>query len=380
MEGDKMQDSNLVAMFRETVAKHGSKGALYQKRDGVYQGFSYDEFDRRVRHFALGLASLGMQRGDRIALMSENRPEWVIADLGILSLGAINVPLYPTLTPKQIEYILNDSATRLIIVSQQELLDKVLQIFDDVPSLEKIIFMDPSQQSIDNTIALQNIYQKGKDFEKEQPDFYEQAVAKIETEDLCGIIYTSGTTGAPKGVMLSHGNLLSNVIAGLAVLHIDEQDIFLSFLPLCHSFERMAGQYAALAVGATIYYAESVEKVADNLAEVRPTVMTAVPRLFEKIYARVIENANSGSFLKKRIFWWAINTGDKYVKAQAAGNIPAMLQRKYNLAKKLVFSKLQQRIGGRLRFFASGGAPLSKEIAEFFYKTGILILEGYGLT
>lgn len=375
-----MQATNLVTMFAETVEKVGSKDALYQKNDGVYQGFSYNEFGKRVRGFALGLASMGITRGDRVALMSENRPEWPIADLGILSLGAINVPLYPTLTPKQIEYILNDSATKVIIVSQQELLDKVLEIFDSVPSLEKIIFVESNQSMDGKTLSFQEVYQKGAGFEKEQPDYYQKSVAKIQPDDLCGIIYTSGTTGAPKGVMLSHGNLLSNVKAGLEVLHIDEREIFLSFLPLCHSFERMAGQYAAFAVGATIYYAESVEKVAENLTEVRPTVMTGVPRLFEKIYARIIENANTGSFIKKRIFWWAINVGDKYVQATKAGNVSGLLQRKYKLATKLVFSKLHQRIGGRLRFFVSGGAPLSKEIAEFFYKTGILILEGYGLT
>ena len=375
-----MQATNLVTMFLETVEKVGSKEALYQKNDGVYQGFSYNEFAKRIREFALGLAAMGITRGDRVALMSENRPEWPISDVGILSLGAINVPLYPTLTPKQVEYILNDSETKVVIVSQPELLDKVQQISDNVPSLEKIILMDSTQTDAEKTISFQDVYQKGADFEKENPDYYQKAVKKIRTDDLCGIIYTSGTTGAPKGVMLSHGNLLSNVKAGLAVLHIDEREIFLSFLPLCHSFERMAGQYAALAVGATIYYAESVEKVAENLTEVRPTVMTAVPRLFEKIYARIIENANSGSFLKKRIFWWAINTGDKYVKAKKAGNVSGLLQRKYSLATKLVFSKLHQRIGGRLRFFVSGGAPLSKDIAEFFYKAGILILEGYGLT
>jgi len=375
-----MAATTLVEMFLETVKKHGSKTSLMEKKQGTYEGFTYEEFGRRVKNFALGLASLGVKHGERVALISENRPEWPIADLAILSVGAINVPIYTTLTPKQIEYILNDSGSKMIIVSNQELLQKVLAIYDNLSSLEKIIYMDDGEVKNDNLIRFNDIYARGASFANENPHFYEDAVSKVKTDDLCGIIYTSGTTGPPKGVMLSHGNILSNVMAGLAVLKATEQDTFLSFLPLCHSFERMAGQFAAIAAGSTIAYAESVETVAANLTEVRPTLMTSVPRLYEKIYARVIENAEAGSPIKKKIFWWAIKTGGKHIEAQFKGKIPAFLKFKYDIATKLVFSKLQQRVGGRLRFFVSGGAPLSKEIAEFFYKAGILILEGYGLT
>ncbi|MDZ7319729.1 MAG: long-chain fatty acid--CoA ligase, partial [candidate division KSB1 bacterium] len=360
---------------------HGNKTSLMAKKAGTYQGFSYNELLDRVKYFALGLASLGIKHGDRVALISENRPEWAIADFGILALGATNVPIYPTITPLQIEYILSDSGSKAIIVSTLELQEKILKIFDNLPEMEKVIFMDDNGARKDFMIKYDKIYDLGKAFEKDHPGYFEEAIKKVTPDDLCGIIYTSGTTGAPKGVMLSHNNLLSNVKAALDVIKADETDTFLSFLPLCHSFERMAGHFTAIAAGATIAYAESVDTVAQNLGEVKPTLMTSVPRLFEKIYARIIENANAGSPLKKKIFWWAIRTGEKYADTQFAGKTPgALLKFKYNLAHKLVYSKLHQRVGGRLRFFVSGGAPLSKEIAEFFYKAGILILEGYGLT
>jgi len=367
-------------MFQNVVKKHGQKTSLMQKVAGEYQGFSYAELGERVKNFALGLASLGITHSDRIAMISENRPEWAISDFAILSVGATNVPIYPTITPQQIEYILKDSGSRLIIVSRPDLLEKILQIKDNLPALQKVIYMDEAATKKDYMLKFDELYEMGKKFEQDHAGYFENAVKKVMPDDLCGIIYTSGTTGAPKGVMLTHNNLLSNVVAAKQVIRVDETDTFLSFLPLCHSFERMAGHFLAISAGATVAYAESTETVADNLGEVKPTLMTSVPRLFEKIYGRVIENAEAGSPIKKKIFWWAVNTGEKYVNAKFAGKISGGLNFKYKLATKLVFTKLHQRVGGRLRFFVSGGAPLPKEIAEFFYKAGILLLEGYGLT
>jgi len=375
-----MTAKTLIEMFLEVVKTYGDKTALMDKKSGSYQGFSYRVFGERVKNFALGLASLGIKHGDRVALMSENRSEWPIADLSMLALGAINVPLYPTLTPKQIEFILVDSETKLIIVSQPELLEKIVEIYDNLPALDKVVFIEETAVEKEYLITFEEIYQKGKTFAEKNPDHYENSAKQVKPDDLCGIIYTSGTTGAPKGVMLSHDNILTNVRDAIRVIKLDETDSTLSFLPLCHSFERTAGQFAEIAVGATISYAESVEQVAVNLGEVRPTLMTTVPRLLEKVYARVIESAEAGSPIKKKIFWWAVNTGEKYMDAKTKGQVPGFLNFKYKLATKLVFSKLQQRIGGRLRFFVSGAAPLSKEIAEFFNKAGILVLEAYGLT
>ena len=375
-----MDAKTLIEMFRTVVKTHGDKTALMEKRGGTYQGFSYREFGERVKNFAMGLASLGIKQGDRVALISENRPEWPIADLGILAFGAINVPLYTTLTPSQIEYILTDSGTKMVIASKPELVEKVIEVYDNLASLDKVIFMDEITAQQDYLIKFEDIYEKGKIFAEQNPDYYDNAIKQVKSDDLCGIIYTSGTTGAPKGVMLSHENILTNVRDAIEVIKLDETDTTLSFLPLCHSFERTAGQYVEIAVGATIAYAESLDTVAVNLGEVKPTIMTTVPRLLEKVYAKVIENAETGSPIKRKIFWWAMNTGEKYVNAKVNEDIPAILNFKYKLATKLVFSKLQTRIGGRLRFFVSGAAPLSKEIAEFFNKAGILVLEAYGLT
>ncbi|MDZ7263363.1 MAG: long-chain fatty acid--CoA ligase [candidate division KSB1 bacterium] len=375
-----MNASTLTEMFLNTVKTHGPKTSLMTKVGGQYQGFSYQELGERVKHFALGLASLGVHRGDRVSLLSENRPEWAIADLAIISLGAINVPIYPTLIPKQIEYILNDSEAKVIITSTAEQTQKILQILRDLPVLKYIIFINPIENPSAQMFSFEQVAVRGQEFEKAQPDYYDKATKAVMPDDPCGIIYTSGTTGNPKGAILTHNNILSNVKGGVATLKISSDDTFLSFLPLCHVFERMAGHFCALSAGSTIAYAESIDTVAQNLGEVKPTIMTSVPRLFEKMYTRVLENAAAGGAVKKKIFDWAIKTGEKYVQAQAEGKINGPLKFKYNLATKLVFSKLHERVGGRLRFFISGGAPLPKEIGEFFHYAGIKILEGYGLT
>jgi len=376
-----MAANTLVGAFLDVVKAHGAKTSLMEKKDGIYQGISYDQFGECVKNIALGLASLGIQADERVALMSANRKEWPVADLGILALGATTVPIYPTITSEQVQYILADSGTKIIIVSNQEMVDKIVEIFDNLPELEKVVYMDPVDSAEDYMLSFEMLLEKGKTFGKAHPEYYDDVTSQVNPDTLCGIIYTSGTTGAPKGVMLTHANLYSNVLNSLKSIRVDSSDKFLSFLPLCHSFERMAGQYLALSVGATIAYAESIETVADNLGEVKPTIMTTVPRLLEKVYARVIENAEAGSPIKKKIFHWAINVGDQFARTKLAGKTASgLLNFKYNLATKLVFTKLHQRVGGRLRFFVSGGAPLSKEIAEFFFKAGILVVEGYGLT
>jgi len=375
-----MTATTLTQMFLNTVKEYGSKTALMTKVAGQYQGFSYQEFGERVKNIALGLASLGIKTGDRIALLSENRPEWAISDLAILSLGMINVPIYPSLIPKQIEYILNDSEAKVIITSKPDQTGKIVAILNDLPVLKYIIYIEPPDATTRKMLSFSDVAEKGQKFDKENSNFYMNTVATIKANDPCGIIYTSGTTGNPKGVVLTHNNILSNVKGGVATLKIGPDDTFLSFLPLCHVFERMAGHFCPLSVGATIAYAESIDTVAQNLGEVKPTIMTSVPRFFEKMYNRVLENAAAGGAAKKKIFNWALKTGEKYSKVQDKNKVGGFLKFKHNLATKLVFSKLQERFGGRLRFFVSGGAPLSKEIGEFFYAAGIKILEGYGLT
>ena len=375
-----MTATTLTEMFLDTVKTYGSKTALMSKVEGQYQGFTYQAFGEKVKTFALGLVSLGVKKGDRISLLSENRPEWAISDLAILSLGAINVPIYPSLMPKQIEYILNDSEAILIITSTPDQTSKITEIIKNLPVMKHIIYMDRPSAINENMLSFEQVSEKGRKFEQDNPDYFDKAIKAVAPDDPAGIIYTSGTTGNPKGAILSHNNILSNVKGGIATLKIGPEDTFLSFLPLCHVFERMAGHFCAISAGSTIAYAESIDTVAQNLGEVKPTIMTSVPRLFEKMYNRVLENAEAGGAAKKKIFNWAIETGKKSVEAQKKGKVRPALKLKHNLAHKLVFSKLHERVGGELRFFVSGGAPLPREIGEFFHYAGIKILEGYGLT
>ena len=375
-----MAASTLTAAFQDTVKKHGTNISLISKARGVYKGFDYTELNNRVRNLALGLAALGIKKGDKVSILSENRAEWAISDLAILSLGAINVPIYPTLTPKQIEYILNDADVKIIISSTIEQSTKIAKIFNKLPSLSHLISMNQLVDTKDFMLFINDVYEKGSNFHTDNPEYFSKVAAAIEPDDPCAIVYTSGTTGKPKGAILSHYNILSNVYGAVETLNIRSTDKFLSFLPLCHVFERMGGQFCPLCVGGSIAYAESIETVAQNLVEVKPTIMCSVPRLFEKIHGKILQNANSESPIKKNIFYWALNTGYKYRAAEKTGKISGGLKFRYNLANKLVFKKIQAKVGGRLRYFISGGAPLAKEIGEFFHAVGVTILEGYGLT
>ncbi|MBC8182528.1 long-chain fatty acid--CoA ligase [candidate division KSB1 bacterium] len=375
-----MSNTTLPSVFFETVKNYGSKISLQTKTEGEYRGISYDEMGKRVKNLALGLASFGIKKGDKVSILAENRAEWAISDLAILSLGAINVPIYPTLTPHQVEFILKDADVKILIASTSEQVDKISQIFDNLPFLTRVIYIDKFPNPQEYMSYFKYINEKGSEFDKQNPGYFDKTIKAIEPNDTCAIVYTSGTTGNPKGVILSHNNILSNVQAGVDTLHVRSTDQFLSFLPLCHVFERMAGQFCPFLAGSTIAYAESIETVAQNLMEVKPTIMCSVPRLFEKIYVRILENAEAGSPLKKRIFYWALKIGQRYSDAEKKGRISTNLKLKHNIASKLVFSKIQAKVGGNLRYFVSGGAPLSKEIGQFFDAVGVKILEGYGLT
>jgi long-chain acyl-CoA synthetase len=356
--------------------------AIQRKVDDVYKGITYKELKEETDAFAFGLAALGLKKDDSVSLISENRPEWVYADFGMQLLGIINVPLYPSLTSDSIEYILNDSESKAIIVSTGFQLNKVQKIMKNCKHLKHIIILNDHDDvnTTDNLFTFKQIQEKGKSIQNNNPELLKKSASGIKEDDVCTIIYTSGTTGEPKGVILSHENIISNVNAVLEVIPITKDDVFLSFLPLCHIFERMGGYYTAFAAGCTVYYAESIEKVATNLLEARPTLMTSVPRLFERIQSRIIKNVESQSVTKQKIFYWALDLGKQFCAAKKKGSVPLVLSTKYKIADKLVFKKIRERTGGRLRFFISGGAALSKELGEFFEAAGIQIVEGYGLT
>ncbi|GAB4293053.1 MAG: AMP-dependent synthetase/ligase [Ignavibacteriaceae bacterium] len=366
----------------DNFGKDPNRPALKRKVEGEYKGISYQELYKNTENFALGLTELGVHREDRIAIISENRPEWVYSDLAILGLGAIDVPLYPSLTADSIEFILNNSESKGIIVSNKFQLNKILKIRNKCRSVKFIIILNDKDNdaTVDSLYSFNEIIKMGQKAGINKPDHFKKQIEESNSEDLCTIIYTSGTTGEPKGVMLTHDNILSNVKSALEIMPISSTDVFLSFLPLCHIFERMGGYYTAFASGGIICYAESIESVAQNLIEVKPTIMTTVPRLFERIYSKILKNVESQPASKQKIFYWAVNTGIEYQRAKKDGKLTVALSVKNKLAEKLVFKKLKERTGGRLRFFISGGAALPRELGEFFEAIGIIILEGYGLT
>jgi long-chain acyl-CoA synthetase len=364
----------LYKYLTETLANQTTKPLMKHKVEGKYTPISYDEFKEHTDSLAYGLASLGVKAEDRVAIISENRPEWVYSDMAILSLGAIDVPLYPSLTAESVEFIMNNSESKGIIVSNKFQLNKFIKIKDKCKTIEFIIILNEKDFNPDlkNLFTFKQVQELGKKYRKENPDLLKDSIEKVKPSDTCTIIYTSGTTGEPKGVVLTHDNILSNVKAALQCFPITKDDVFLSFLPLCHIFERMAGYYTAFSSGGTICYAESIETVAQNLIEIKPTIMTTVPRLFERIHSKIIKNVESQPEKKQKIFNWAIEVGKQYAKAKKQKKVSLALAAKHKIADKLVFGKLRDRTGGRLRFFISGGAALSKDLGEFF--------EGYGLT
>ncbi len=369
----------LTELFFDAVERFDKPDALQFKKSDRYEKVSHREILKRVRHCAIGLGTLGIKHGDRVGILAENRPEWAIADYACLTIGITDVPIYPTLPADQIAYILNDAGTVAIFVSTAEQAAKIASVRAQVPALTQVISFEEVGAAADMTIA--ELEQRGAASETpETLASYRAAADSVEPDDLATLIYTSGTTGNPKGVMLTHNNIRSNVEATRTKMPFDGSDVSLSFLPLSHIFERM-GDYLMFATGTSIAYAESLDTVPVNMVEVKPTVVFSVPRLYEKMYARVLQNALSGGFLKKRIFFWARDVAEKWADVKLAGGEPGgLLARKYAIAQKLVFSKLKARTGGRLRFFVSGGAPLAPEINKFFYAAGLIILEGYGLT
>jgi len=302
--------------------------------------------------------------------------------MGILGLGCIDVPLYPISTSDSIEFILNNSESVGIVVSNKFQLNKVLKIRNECKTLRFIVVMNNEDKVSDKEVfSFSEVQSKGMEFKKDHSKYFEDSCRLCQENELCTIIYTSGTTGVPKGVMLTHKNIVSNIKAAHEIFDIGENDVFLSFLPLCHIFERMGGYYTAFSGGSTIAYAESIEKIASNMEDIHPTIMTAVPRLFERMYSKIKRNVESQPEKKQKIFNWAIEIGKEYNVEKKSGHpVPIFLSLKRKLADKLVFHKLRAKTGGQLRFFISGGAALSRELGLFFEAAGILIIEGFGLT
>ncbi|PKL85909.1 MAG: long-chain fatty acid--CoA ligase [Ignavibacteriae bacterium HGW-Ignavibacteriae-1] len=379
-----MKYKNIPDMFFQTVRYHSSeKPAFLYKSDGKYNELTYGELQDRVEKLALGLLELGFHKGDRIGLISENRIEWIIVSFAINLIGAIDVPLFPILSAKQEEDIFTDCGVSAVIVSNQFQLSKILQFKENIASLRHVIVMNDDYDSNELYVkSLKELEERGGKIKNDEArhEHLLQKAAAIQSEDLLTLIYTSGTTGTPKGVMLTHKNILSNIEAVLESIGDLSQDIQLSYLPLCHTYERTGGFLALFSCGALIALAESVETVATNIQEIKPTMMTTVPKLLETVKKKIFLSMEKESGSKRFIFKKAIDIGYRKVLTDQEGKINPMLNLKYKIVDRLVFSKIRAKLGGRMNKFISGGAPISEDVEIFFNACGIRVVQGYGLT
>ncbi|MCF6178359.1 MAG: long-chain fatty acid--CoA ligase [Geopsychrobacter sp.] len=371
-----MKDT-LPRMILRQCERFSGRTVMRRKQAGRYQDISWTQLAGKIKIYGRALLSLGLKPGQHAAIMSPNRPEWAWADLGIMAAGGCSVPVYHTEEIKTIIHILNDSQSRFLFAHSASFVTELLENIEQLPKLERVILLE-GQLNHSRVIALDDFLCLA---DKVKPEKLEKILAAGKREEIATLVYTSGTTGTPKGAILTHDNILSNVEACCHLIQISDADQCLSFLPLSHIFERMAGYYLMLHQGVTIAYAESIDTVPANLAEINPTIVVSVPRLYEKMYNRVLERVSSGPWLKKQLFFLALKAGKAQVACQQQGKTPKLgLKISMAIFSMLVFSKLRERLGGRLRFFISGGAPLVQEIAEFFLAAGIPIYEGYGLT
>ena len=380
---DVMSYKSIPAILKDNADKYSKKTAISYKKRGTFLSLTYEEFYERVLLLARGLGKAGVKRGDRVVIFSENRLGWAISDFGIQCAGGVTVPIYATNTGKQAAYIINHCGAKIVFVSTRGQYEKLLSIRDEIPGVELVISYERFMG--DRLFPVYTQYQLSEvstPLSQEEQDQIEQQIEEITHDDLITVIYTSGTTGVPKGVLLTQHNIMINAEHGLNQLGIPQQEqTTLSFLPLSHVLERTAGYYVTLLNGNHLAFAEEAAKVLENMVEIRPTNMVSVPRLFEKIYSRIYENVHQASPLKKRLFHKAVEIGREYVNKKYVTQEPlGSLELKYKFFDKLVFKKIRDRFGGRLKYFLCGGAPLDKTINEFMWIIGIPVYNGYGLT
>ena len=378
-------EKTINQVFKNRAEKYGDRLAIEKKLKGTWVGASWKEYYERSRAVGLALQSLGAEKGDRVIILSENRLEWLYSDMGILGIGACVVPVYPTLTGEEVEYIVENSGARIMLVENKGQLDKALYVKERVPSLAFIGVMDDDDavDTPDYVIPFSDLIEKGKAIHEDNPSQFQSLADDVEISDLATIVYTSGTTGVPKGAMISHKNVIS-VIRSLDAVephYAVEGDHTVPFLPLSHVFERVAGHWYGMYVGITSSYAEDINTLLADFAEKRPTVVLAVPRVCEKVYQRIIATAESASPFKQKVFYWGQGVGNKISEyREQKKRIPWNLKLKYRIAYKLIFQNLQQALGGRVRWMTASGAPTAKEIIRFFNAAGIMVIQGYGMT
>jgi len=370
----------LIEVFEHVPRVHPRPDTLNYKKDGCWLAIPAAEMLKRAHSIAAGLYSLGVRRGDRVAILSESRPEWVLTDAGCMFATAIDVPIYPTLTTPQVRYILKDSGARVLFIQNEEKFQHVREAIAECNAIEHVVFFEQPAAAEPRGISLAELEEQGRTLEAAQPDLINNAARLLKPDDLATIIYTSGTTGEPKGVMLTHENLVSNLIDSSSHLKFARDDSTLSVLPLSHVLERMA-MYMYLYHGMATYFGESLDTIGPNLREVRPTIFVGVPRIFEKIFARVKEKTAEKGRLNVAILNWAVRVAKEHAQLSTRHKkVPAGLELKRKLADKLIFSKLRNALGGRIRLLVSGGAALPEELALLYIGAGLPIVQGYGLT
>lgn len=378
MQAEDFQTLN--ELFLKACERQAKPDAFMAKRGGSYQATSSAEALRQVGAAALALARLGVERGDRVALLAENRLEWPLADYALLGLGAVNVPIYSTLPATDVEFILRDSRARGIIVSDASQLSKALEASRLLPDLRFVLVMEPVAAAEPGLHVWADMLREQLIRTPAPEDEFRRRAGEARPEDIATIIYTSGTTGNPKGVVLTHANIASNVKACIPLFRFKRSDRLLSFLPLSHIFERMI-EYFSFWCGTTIAYAQSTDALAKNILEVRPTLMAVVPRVLEKVHGKIMDTVRQGPPARRRLFYWAIRTGWEYAASQLGRRpVSVGLRARRAVADHLVGRKIRERLGGCLRFLISGAAPLSRELGEFFFAAGLPVYEGYGLT
>jgi len=374
------EPGTLIDVFMRAVSKHKRRDTLNYKSGGRWISISADEMLERIRFIAAGLHAIGVKRGDRVALLSESRVEWTLADAGAIFAGVIDVPIYATLTPVQVRYILNDSGACALFLANRLKFLELKEVLGECPSVRPVIFFEPEGITPEEGLTLAQLEEKGRELEQREPGHVARNAEQTKPDDLATVIYTSGTTGEPKGVMLTHSNLVTNLIDSSGHLSFGEVDRALSVLPLSHVFERQA-MYMYLYQGIAVYFAESLQTIGPNLREVQPTVLVGVPRIFEKIYERIRERATEAGKVSAVLLAWSVSVAREYAKRLIAHQpISAWLKLKHFIASKLVFSKWQRAFGGRMRLLLSGGAALPEDLAYIYIGAGIPIIQGYGLT
>jgi len=374
---------NLAQIFRSQAQKLGKRLAVEKRLNGVWHGMSWEEYYSHARQLGLGLYSLGIRKGDRVSILSQNRLEWIISDMGIIGIGAVTIPIYPTVPASEVGYINSNSDAKVYIAEDKTAVQHGIDTLKDCPELKKIVVIDTRGVDMSNPLLMSfdDLEMLGGKLQAQEPGLFEKLTDAVEPEDLATLVYTSGTTGHPKGAMITHKNVLA-VISALDEMHwADENDVAVAFLPLCHVFQRVAGHFYAMRTGIYTHYSQDFNSIVEDIQTKRPTVLLAVPRVCEKVYAKIMGQAKQEPPWKQAIFNWAVSIGGRYSQLKEKKEpIPPLLQLYYRIAYKLVFQKLQGALGGRLRWMVAAGAPLAREIADFFNAAQVFLIEGYGMT